>query len=315
MYRSGRTLSLVLGGALVASSSALASNSPAAPPQSGFAPALEFVGIRDIQHQLAARGYDPGPATGTITEATSRAIIAYQQDYGLAQDGIAGPVVQNALHFMPRRPAPAALAALTPPGAAPSAAPPPLAPPVAAAPPAPEPSPGPPAPPQDAAAPAQDIPAAKEAALEPAPPEQARPALGPLDPKPKASPRTPVGVGPISDSAAPPAAAEPAASEAAAPAPAAVAVPAAAAGEDAELAKGDEAVREAQRYLKELGYYTGDEDGVMGWPTVEALVKFDAGGAGPTEVIADAHHPDSVWLARLRIAAAAKAAAEKAPNP
>ena len=102
MHRLGRTLSLALGGALVAASAALANNSPTAPAPSGFAPALEFVGIRDIQLLLAARGYDPGPATGAMTETTYRAIIAYQQDYGLAQDGVAGPIVQNALHFMPQ---------------------------------------------------------------------------------------------------------------------------------------------------------------------------------------------------------------------
>jgi peptidoglycan hydrolase-like protein with peptidoglycan-binding domain len=76
---------------------------------------------------------------------------------------------------------------------------------------------------------------------------------------------------------------------------------------DVAAAPGDLSVREAQGYLKELGFYDGDIDGVMSWRTVEALVKFDASGEGPKTVIADAGRLDAVWLARLKTAAAAKA--------
>lgn len=124
------------------------------------------------------------------------------------------------------------------------------------------------------------------------------PPIGPLDPHPVASPSIPVSVGPIGakDTAPPP-------------------TPTAAA-QDAPLATGDEAVRQAQVYLRQLGFFHGEPDGIMDWPTVEALVKFDASGTGPNTVIADASRPDSVWLARLRTAAAAVAKAVKdAPPP
>ncbi len=135
----------------------------------------------------------------------------------------------------------------------------------------------------------------QEAALDPA---AHGPPLGPLDPKPIASPRMPVSVGPIGAKTAPD--------------PAAAAVVAAfTAPHDAPLAKGDEAVRQAQVYLKQLGFYEGEASGTLDWPTVEALVKFDASGSGPTAVIADASRPDAMWLARLKTAAAAKTAAEQ----
>ncbi len=141
MRKLRRTVSLVFGGALVASSPALAATDPAAPAQSGFAPALEYVGVRDIQVLLAARGYDPGPATGVNSEATQSAILAFERDSGLAPDGFAGPAVQNALRFLPHRPPQAMLASLAPPtAAAPGAVPSVLAPPVLAPPIAPPPA-------------------------------------------------------------------------------------------------------------------------------------------------------------------------------
>ncbi len=77
---------------------------------------------------------------------------------------------------------------------------------------------------------------------------------------------------------------------------------------DVAVAPGDASVREAQEYLKRLGYYDGDVDGVMSWRTVQALVKFDASGEGPKSVIAKDGELDSQWLARLKTAAAAKEA-------
>jgi peptidoglycan hydrolase-like protein with peptidoglycan-binding domain len=456
MPRSAASFVFGIGGALVFAGAAAASTGDGIAPRSAFAPALEIIGIRDIQTLLRSHGYDPGPATGAVNDATTRAIIAYQRDYGLPPDGVAGPLVQNALHFLRRRveerrmeerrflerrflqgrlPPPAAdghlvfappeaasgmaevppmLAApepVTPPAAAPleatlsppapdnaaaapdaaaplEAPPPPSAsanagapeaaapldatlPPLAldSAPAAPEaaaPEAVPPAADAAEAAPAESaandmtaeppapiIPAPPPAVAEEAPPLQALPpgdvvamavpppppappdeavtavvppplappppapaapaveqqaalaapapgtvpmgVLGPLDPKPIPSPRTAVASGPIPDRKSHGAV------------PVAPPTPAAVAG-DAALAPGDAAVREAQTYLKELGFYGGAADGVLNWPTVDALVKFDASGAGPHEVIADAGHLDSVWLARLKTAAAAKAA-------
>jgi len=149
---------------------------PAALPASGFAPGLEAVGIGDIQRQLKLHGYDPGDATGAMNQATYGAIIAYERDYGLAPDGIAGPLVQNALHFMPR-PAPAAP---TPPAVVEPAAmqvPPPQAPSAA-------------------------LPAVLDKPLAPKPPTAA-----PLDPPPRPAPRVPVAAGPIGADATPPQAA------------------------------------------------------------------------------------------------------------
>jgi peptidoglycan hydrolase-like protein with peptidoglycan-binding domain len=113
-----KALSLALGGALASLAPASANTPPVADP--GFAPALEMISVRDIQFQLLARGYDPGAATGAMSDATVRAIVAFQRDYGLAPDGIAGPVLQNWLHFLPRRPQ-AASVAVPPPASAPPA--------------------------------------------------------------------------------------------------------------------------------------------------------------------------------------------------
>ena len=122
MARRSAALVLLAGTALAVSAAQALAREEAPPPQSGFAPALELIGIRDIQLQLKSHGYDAGPATGAMNEATYRAILAYERDYGLPQDGVAGPMVENALHFMPRRPMPQ-YAALTPPTVMPPAAP------------------------------------------------------------------------------------------------------------------------------------------------------------------------------------------------
>ena len=71
-------------------------------PQSGFAPNLQEIGIRDIQRQLRAQGYDPGPDNGAMNQTTRGAILAYQHDYGLREDGVASPGLENMLHFLRR---------------------------------------------------------------------------------------------------------------------------------------------------------------------------------------------------------------------
>lgn len=51
----------------------------------------------DIQRQLAAAGFDPGPIDGRIGARTIRAIKAFQVANGLAVDGRAGPLTRAAL--------------------------------------------------------------------------------------------------------------------------------------------------------------------------------------------------------------------------
>jgi hypothetical protein len=52
---------------------------------------------QDIQRQLAAAGFDPGPIDGRIGTRTIRAIKAFQVANGLAADGRAGPLTRAAL--------------------------------------------------------------------------------------------------------------------------------------------------------------------------------------------------------------------------
>ena len=53
--------------------------------------------VRELQNALKALGYFKGTATGYYGHVTENAVIAYQIDYGLRIDGIAGPQTQNAL--------------------------------------------------------------------------------------------------------------------------------------------------------------------------------------------------------------------------
>lgn len=48
--------------------------------------------IRDIQQQLAARGYTPGAIDGIWAKQTIAAIRAFLIRHGLTPDGIGGPV-------------------------------------------------------------------------------------------------------------------------------------------------------------------------------------------------------------------------------
>lgn len=52
---------------------------PPAPPPSRM--------VQEIQRQLNARGYDAGPADGRAGKRTRNAIVQFQQDHGLPQDG------------------------------------------------------------------------------------------------------------------------------------------------------------------------------------------------------------------------------------
>ena len=67
--------------------------------RSSFAPGLFTAGVTDIQRQLAAHGYDPGPADGRLGRRTCQAILAYRRDAGLPPNAVIGPELLNHLHF------------------------------------------------------------------------------------------------------------------------------------------------------------------------------------------------------------------------
>lgn len=53
--------------------------------------------VRKIQTRLKELGYDPGSVDGVFGEKTRKAVVAFQRDNGLTQDGIAGPKTLAAL--------------------------------------------------------------------------------------------------------------------------------------------------------------------------------------------------------------------------
>ncbi len=53
--------------------------------------------VTQIQERLAELGYNPGKADGIFGTQTKNAVIAFQRDYGLSDDGIAGPKTLEAL--------------------------------------------------------------------------------------------------------------------------------------------------------------------------------------------------------------------------
>lgn len=53
--------------------------------------------IKDIQQQLAARGYTPGPIDGIWGRQTQAAVREFQKQHGLTVDGIVGPITLGAL--------------------------------------------------------------------------------------------------------------------------------------------------------------------------------------------------------------------------
>jgi hypothetical protein len=54
--------------------------------------------IKELQQALSAAGYDPGTADGTFGQRTEAAVIAFQEDNGLAADGVVGPETASALN-------------------------------------------------------------------------------------------------------------------------------------------------------------------------------------------------------------------------
>jgi uncharacterized protein (TIGR02594 family) len=53
--------------------------------------------IKQIQHELARKGFDPGVIDGIWGRRTERAVCAFQQSAGLLVDGIVGPKTWRAL--------------------------------------------------------------------------------------------------------------------------------------------------------------------------------------------------------------------------
>lgn len=70
----------------------------------GFAPGQAEAAIRDVQAQLQAHGFDPGPVDGKLGPRTCRAVRAYQRAAGLPIDGLVDPKLQNHMHFVAPKP-------------------------------------------------------------------------------------------------------------------------------------------------------------------------------------------------------------------
>ncbi len=63
--------------------------------------------ILELQRQLAAACFDPGPADGVYGPLTSNAVKQLQRYCGLAVDGIAGPLTLHAIELLlPHQPQP-----------------------------------------------------------------------------------------------------------------------------------------------------------------------------------------------------------------
>ncbi|MBX6367811.1 MAG: peptidoglycan-binding protein [Rhodospirillales bacterium] len=65
-----------------------------------FAPGQAEAAIRDVQAQLQAHGFNPGPVDGKLGPKTCGAVRAYQRAAGLPIDGLIDPKLQNHMHFV-----------------------------------------------------------------------------------------------------------------------------------------------------------------------------------------------------------------------
>ncbi len=54
--------------------------------------------VRTLQRRLKALGYDPGPVDGVFGDLTLSAVLKYQKNVGLLQDGIVGPATRRKLN-------------------------------------------------------------------------------------------------------------------------------------------------------------------------------------------------------------------------
>ena len=71
--------------------------------QVDFAPGQETVALRDVQEQLKAQGFNPGPVDGVLGPKTCDAVRAYQKAAGLRIDGMIDPKLQNYMHFIAKK--------------------------------------------------------------------------------------------------------------------------------------------------------------------------------------------------------------------
>jgi peptidoglycan hydrolase-like protein with peptidoglycan-binding domain len=60
--------------------------------------------VREMQQQLRAAGFNPGPIDGKFGPRTEAAVNAFQRARGLSVDGIVGPQTRGALGQVPGRP-------------------------------------------------------------------------------------------------------------------------------------------------------------------------------------------------------------------
>jgi len=63
-------------------------------------PQMEAAYVRGLQKELAAHGYDAGPADGRMGPRTAAAIRRYQRDAGLPVDGVASRELLDHLKFV-----------------------------------------------------------------------------------------------------------------------------------------------------------------------------------------------------------------------
>jgi peptidoglycan hydrolase-like protein with peptidoglycan-binding domain len=69
--------------------------------------------VYELQGFLRLRGYQPGPADGTLTDLTHQAVRLFQQRQGLVTDGVVGAQTRSAIRAISERPGFASLAAAT----------------------------------------------------------------------------------------------------------------------------------------------------------------------------------------------------------
>jgi hypothetical protein len=68
------------------------------PPTSTLRKGDSGIGVSSLQNQLASRGYNPGVVDGRFGNGTRSALMAFQRQYGLSADGVAGPATYRALY-------------------------------------------------------------------------------------------------------------------------------------------------------------------------------------------------------------------------
>ncbi|MBE3556047.1 MAG: SafA/ExsA family spore coat assembly protein [Firmicutes bacterium] len=71
--------------------------SPAPPTPPTLSIGSRGVWVERLQRMLTSLGYRPGPIDGIFGPRTQQAVLAFQGDHGLVQDGIVGPKTWAAL--------------------------------------------------------------------------------------------------------------------------------------------------------------------------------------------------------------------------